>query len=168
MGDGILSGVDSPPGWIAVAALSVAVLALLLGWVNHRRYAVVRRRYEVLWGDGTADVSTLLARQIRRLEGQAERLDTVSARVDGLREDLRQSLQHVAVVRYDAFGDMGGRMSFSAAVVDDRGDGVVLSSIHARGESRTYAKGVLGGRSDVTLSPEERQALDAARSGRPD
>ena len=45
----------------------------------------------------------------------------------------------------EVFGDMGGRLSFSAAVVDDHGDGLVFSSIHARGESRTYAKGVVGG-----------------------
>ncbi len=83
-----------------------------------------------------------------------------------LRADLGQALRHVAVVRYDAFGDMGGRLSFSAAVVDDRGDGLVISSIHARGESRTYAKGVVGGASDATLSPEEQQALAAARTGK--
>ena len=82
-----------------------------------------------------------------------------------LRSDLEQALRHVAVVRYDAFGDMGGRLSFSAAVVDDHGDGLVFSSIHARGESRTYAKGVVGGGSDATLTPEEQQALAAARTG---
>ena len=54
---------------------------------------------------------------------------------------MRQSLRNVAVVRYDAFGDMGGRLSFSAALLDDIGDGIVLSSINGRGESRTYAKG---------------------------
>ncbi|GAA4117203.1 hypothetical protein GCM10022415_14840 [Knoellia locipacati] len=83
-----------------------------------------------------------------------------------LRADIGQALRHVAVVRYDAFGDMGGRLSFSAAIVDDRGDGVVLSSIHARGESRTYAKGITGGGSDATLTPEEQQALSAARTGK--
>jgi len=83
-----------------------------------------------------------------------------------LRDDIGQALRHVAVVRYDAFGDMGGRLSFSAAIVDDRGDGVVLSSIHARGESRTYAKGITEGGSDATLTPEEQQALSAARTGR--
>ena len=86
--------------------------------------------------------------------------------LEALRGDLAQALRHVAVVRYDAFGDMGGRLSFSAAIVDDRGDGVVLSSIHARGESRTYAKGITGGGADTTLMPEEQQALSAARTGR--
>lgn len=82
-----------------------------------------------------------------------------------LRHDIAQALRHVAVVRYDAFGDMGGRLSFSAAIVDDDGDGLVVSSIHGRGESRTYAKGIVGGDADATLTPEERQALAAARTG---
>lgn len=85
-----------------------------------------------------------------------------------LRHDVSQALRHVAVVRYDAFGDMGGRLSFSAAIIDDTGDGLVISSIHGRGESRTYAKGVVGGDADATLTPEERQALAAARTGSPD
>nr|WP_257908921.1 DUF4446 family protein [Janibacter limosus] len=56
---------------------------------------------------------------------------------------------------------MGGRLSFSAAIIDDTGDGVVLSSIHGRGESRTYAKGVVGGDADATLTP--RRASGARR-----
>jgi len=83
-----------------------------------------------------------------------------------LRRELAGALRNVAVVRYDAFGDMGGRLSFSAALLDEAGDGVVISSIHARGESRTYAKGLVGGKSDTTLTPEEQQALAAARSGK--
>jgi hypothetical protein len=59
-----------------------------------------------------------------------------------------------------------GRLSFSAAIIDDEGDGLVLSSIHARGESRTYAKGVVAGAADTTLTPEEQQALAAARTGK--
>ena len=58
------------------------------------------------------------------------------------------------------------QLSFSAAIIDDHGDGLVISSIHTRGESRSYAKGVVGGISEVTLTPEEQQALAAARTGK--
>lgn len=148
---------------VAVAALVASLAALALGWVAHRRHQVIERRYAVLWGEGEADVSTVLAQQARRLATERVRIDTVEARLDGLSGDLAQMLQHVAVVRYDAFGDMGGQMSFSAAVIDDNGDGMVISSVHARGESRTYAKGIVGGGSDTVLTPEEQQALAAAR-----
>jgi hypothetical protein len=71
-------------------------------------------------------------------------------------------------VRYDAFGDVSGELSFSAAIIDDHGDGLVISSIHARGDSRSYATGVLGGISHTTMTPEEQQALAAARTGKSD
>jgi hypothetical protein len=74
------------------------------------------------------------------------------------------ALRHVAVVRYDAFGDMGGRLSFSAALFDDNGDGLVISSINGRTETRTYAKSLVGLQSDHTLSPEEKDAIETARS----
>ena len=115
-----------------------------------------------------AGLAVLLVR-VNRLSDQVRRLShsrpAGAGDLAALRSDLEQALRHVAVVRYDAFGDMGGRLSFSAAVVDDHGDGLVFSTIHARGESRTYAKGVVGGSSDATLTPEEQQALAAARTG---
>jgi Protein of unknown function (DUF4446) len=133
----------SPLLSVSVAALVVSALAVAVGSLALVRVARVNaglRHLESLRPVGTGDLAAL-------------------------RADIAQALRHVAVVRYDAFGDMGGRLSFSAAVVDDRGDGLVFSSIHARGESRTYAKGVVGGASDATLTPEEQQALASARTG---
>lgn len=151
---------------IAVLACAVAFLALLLALTAHLRLQRVRRSFRVLWGDGQADVATLAARQHQRLGSLRAEVDRLRGRVESVADDTTQSLRNVAVVRYDAFGDMGGRLSFSAAILDDRGDGVVISSIHGRGESRTYAKGVVDRDSDVTLTPEEQQALAAARTGK--
>jgi hypothetical protein len=72
------------------------------------------------------------------------------------------ALRHVAVVRYDAFGDMGGRLSFSAALLDGNGDGLVISSINGRSETRTYAKSLRGMESEHRLSPEEERAIAQA------
>jgi hypothetical protein len=73
------------------------------------------------------------------------------------------ALRHVAVVRYDAFGDMGGRLSFSAAVYDDNGDGIVITAINGRSETRSYAKALTAFTSDQRLSPEEEDAIAQAR-----
>ena len=67
------------------------------------------------------------------------------------------------MVRYDAFGDMGGHLSWSLALLDDGGHGVVLTSIHGRSEARTYAKNVSGWTSEQQLSPEEEEAIANAR-----
>ena len=83
--------------------------------------------------------------------------------VAALRGEARSALKHLAVVRYDAFGDTGGHLSWSLAVLDDHGDGAVLTSIHGRNEARTYAKSVAGWTCEQQLSPEEQEALDRAR-----
>ncbi|GAB3106969.1 hypothetical protein GCM10027055_01900 [Janibacter alkaliphilus] len=131
----------------AVVLLAVGLVLALLGLL-------------ATWRRGVA-----LSTRVRALERRAP---VGEGDLEQLRGDLAQALRHVAVVRYDAFGDMGGRLSFSAALVDDSGDGLVMSSIHGRGESRTYAKAVVGGDADATLTPEEHQALAAARTGRTD
>jgi len=91
--------------------------------------------------------------------------DEVTAAVQALRTDVSTSLRHLAVVRYDAFGDMGGHLSWSMALLDDSGDGVVLSSIHGRSDARTYAKNVSGWTANQQLSPEEEEAIGFARAG---
>jgi len=151
---------------LVVLALGAVVLAIVIAVGAQLRLSRIQARYRVLWAGGEKDVAAVLSDQsgeIARLRGDLER---AREEVTAAAGDIEQSLRHVAVVRYDAFGDMGGRLSFSAAIVDDRGDGLVISSIHARGESRTYAKGIVEGDSEVTLSPEEQQALAAARTGR--
>jgi len=84
--------------------------------------------------------------------------------VAALRAEARGALRHVAVVRYDAFGDMGGHLSWSLALLDDSGDGVVLTSIHGRSDARSYAKNVAGWRCEQQLSPEEDEAIANARA----
>jgi hypothetical protein len=84
--------------------------------------------------------------------------------VAALRAETGDALRHLAVVRYDAFGDMGGHLSWSLALLDDAGDGVVLTSIHGRSDARTYAKNVAGWTSQQQLSPEEEEAVTLARA----
>lgn len=86
--------------------------------------------------------------------------------VAALRAEARDALRHLAVVRYDAFGDMGGHLSWSLALLDDGGNGVVLTSIHGRSDARSYAKSVVGWRCEQQLSPEEEDAISAARPAR--
>ena len=76
-----------------------------------------------------------------------------------------RALRDLAIVRYDALNEMSGQLSFSVALLNAAGDGVVISSINGRSETRTYAKVVLGGTGTQELSPEEEQAVRSARLG---
>jgi hypothetical protein len=76
-----------------------------------------------------------------------------------------RALRDLAVVRYDALSEMSGQLSFSVALLNALGDGVVLSSINGRSETRTYAKVINQGAGTQPLSPEEEQAVRSARLG---
>jgi Protein of unknown function (DUF4446) len=82
--------------------------------------------------------------------------------VDSLLVGLSESLRHIAVVRYDAPDGVSAGESWSLALLDDAGDGVVLSSLSGRGDPATYATNIRGGESDRPLTHEERQAVDYA------
>ena len=113
-------------------------------------------------------IAVAAARQARPRRGSG--IDALPEDLHGLRQEVAamraegvDALRHLAVVRYDAFGDMGGHLSWSLALLDDGGDGVVLTSIHGRSEARTYAKSVTGWSSEQQLSPEEVEAIQHAR-----
>ena len=76
-----------------------------------------------------------------------------------------RALRDIAIVRYDALQEMSGQLSFSLALLNALGDGVVLSSINGRAETRTYAKPVVAGKGGQQLSPEEAEAVHTARLG---
>ncbi len=139
--------------WLSLAALAVAIAALLLALVALGRSGGTRGR-----GGRTPP------HRRRRAIREPLSPDRVTAEIQALQQDSASALRHVAVVRYDAFGDMGGHLSWSLALLDDGGDGVVLTSIHGRSDSRTYAKNVTGWSASQQLSPEESEAIGFARS----
>jgi hypothetical protein len=83
-----------------------------------------------------------------------------------LGDRLSRSVQRVGLIRYDAFEDMGGRLSFSCAMLDEHGTGVVVTSINGRQDTRVYAKPVVNGSSDHNLSEEEEDAIREALAGK--
>lgn len=113
----------------------------------------------------TPELQALLDAQThhtQRIEAALRRLAAESRRQA---TGLRGAVQHVGMVRYDAFEDVGGRLSFSCALLDGRGDGVVITSINGRQDTRVYAKPVNGGQSTHNLSEEEVTAIQQAVSG---
>jgi Protein of unknown function (DUF4446) len=153
--------------WIALVGAVAGLLALVLAGLALARIRRLHRGYTLLQADD--DSESFVAAVTRKTEEVGQlRADVraVQGRLDVVQSDLADALRHVAVVRYDAFGDMGGRLSFSVALLDDAGDGLVLTSINGRTETRTYCKGVKAGTSEASLSPEEQQAITFARRGR--
>jgi hypothetical protein len=150
---------------IAIGGAAAGVVGILTAISAHVRVSRLRRGFASLDGDGKDTVLDAVRRSGAETSEMRRHLETLRSELTATRNDVTDALRHVAVVRYDAFGDMGGRLSFTVALLDDAGDGVVLSSIHGRSESRSYAKGVKSGVSEQSLSPEEQQAIELAMRG---
>ncbi|MFN2389151.1 MAG: DUF4446 family protein [Actinomycetota bacterium] len=149
-----------------VVATTAALLAFLLALVLALRVRKLRSEYAILRGDaGEKDVVAAVAGAMRRLDAVDKRIDGVVSDHEAQVATDRFALQRFSIVRYDAFEEMGGRLSFSAALLDDHGDGVVITSINGRTESRTYAKPIKSLSSEHNLSEEEREAIAAAVAG---
>ena len=140
---------------LAVTGAGCGVLALLLAALALLRLRRLARPHGARRRGGPEDPA-----------GAAAAIDSVDLRTEAaVAPPLRapgDAIRNVAVVRYDAFSDIGGQLSFSAALLDDAGDGIVLTVINGRNETRTYAKDIRDGTSVHRLSDDEVGAIDRA------
>lgn len=131
-----------------------------------RRLDTHNRRWSAIARDASGmDLETVLAEHARERAALLARHEEAQGRLARLEDGLVARKGRLGVVRYDAFPDVGGEHSFSLALLDDAGDGAVISSIIGREEARVYCKGMIQGRSDRTLTHEEKRAIESAQSG---
>ncbi len=162
-----MDDLTSPVGLVALAACALALLAVLLGLVLLRRVGRLRAAQRVVLGDRgvrdlgdhaaglDADFRALHAYVTDAAQGLDGRLAHVEARLEG-------TIAHAGLVRYDAYNEMSGRQSTSLALLDGTRSGIVLSAIHHRDQARLYVKQVHEGRGELTLAPEEEEAVRLA------
>lgn len=143
---------------MVLISLGLGALTLLLSALSQGR-----RRNEprgpIQMDDVLRGVLEGQARQITRLEAAVKSLSATDRRQEGL---LDGAVRRVGLVRYDAFEDVGGRLSFSCALLDARGNGVVVTSINGRQDTRVYAKPIVEAGSHYNLSIEEEEAIRQA------
>lgn len=153
---------DSTLTLIALVAIGLSVLAIVFSIVGGGGRRAKEPTGPIQMSEALRGVLTGHAERIERLEQAVRVLNATDKKqqvlVDG-------SVRHVALLRFDAFEDVGGRLSFSCALLDDHGTGVVLTSINGRQETRVYAKPITHGASSYNLSTEEAEAIRQAMAG---
>jgi uncharacterized protein DUF4446 len=142
----------------------VVVLALVLAVVGLiRRVRKLGRRLEgITRGSDDQSIEAVLNSHLERVRKALKEVEAVSARTAIVERGLQGTFGRVGLVRFNPFEDTGGNQSFALALLDGRGDGFVVSSLHARGGTRIYAKAVAAGTSEANLSDEETEALRQA------
>ena len=136
---------------------------LVVALVQARRIGRLRRQLDGLTrGNDGADLGAVLDAHLDKVYAVARQVDELGARAAVVEAAQRRSFQRIGLVRFNPFEDTGGNQSFVLALLDQAGDGFVISSLHARGGTRVYGKAVAKGTSESNLSAEESEALRLA------
>ena len=150
---------------LIVMAVAIVVL-LVLVILQSIRIGRAVDTYRRLVRDGSGgSLDDVLQAHVARVEQVRGRLGEIDAAQAELEHRSQTSIQHVGLVRFNPFEDTGSDQSFALALLDDRRDGVVISSLHGRTNTRLFAKPVEGGASSHALSDEEAQAIREALGG---
>jgi len=154
------------PAVILLILLAVAVGGLTV-WVAllQRSERTLRRRLRRIVPNvpgGETGLDEILDTQARRADALSTRVDALVRLQQELETVLQRSIQRVGVVRFNPFPDTGGDQSFAIALLDRIGNGLVISSLHSRADTRVFAKQIANGRSRYPLSDEEQNAIKAA------
>jgi hypothetical protein len=152
---------------LVVAVLGVVLLILLvLVVIQSARLGRAVRDYRTLVGDGRGgSLGEVLDEHIGRVDAVARRLGEMDQVHASLEHRTLTSLQHIGLVRFNPFDDTGSDQSFAIALLDGERDGIVISSLHGRANTRVFAKPVQAGSSPHALSTEEEQAIRIAVAG---
>jgi hypothetical protein len=147
---------------VVALVVAVVVLGAWVAWLQRSEARLRRRLRRVLPEGESSGIDEILDRQLKRIDSLTERIDALNKLHHELENLSQRTIQKVAVIRYNPFSDTGGDQSFAIALLDSLGNGVVLSSLHSRTDTRVFAKAVQSGRSKYQLSDEEQDAIKKA------
>ncbi len=147
-----------------VGVLGILIIVMYLIIIHlYMNLSYLKKRYKkMMTGVESGNLERMLIGHIDRVKAvvdEQEKLKLENKRIDAL---LRQALTKVGVVRFSAFEEMGGDLSYAVAMLDANNNGVVFSSIFAREDSRSYVKPVENGKSSYALTNEEEEAIRKA------
>src|SRR5690606_37083723 len=127
-------------GTLLIVAIVLAIAAIVIGVIAIQGERRVRATYSRFARGRREDVVTLIEMHLDEVARLRDEVRRQRAYADHLRALLGRTVSRVGTVRYDAFDDMGGRLSFSMALLDEHGDGSLITAMNGRVQTRTYAK----------------------------
>ena len=148
---------------LLLASIFIGLICLILLIVNYSKTNKLIKKYNRLMkGADNKNLEAMLLSHLDTIKDGLSRLDDIEADLKNQNARLKKCTQNIGLVRYNAFDQMGGDQSFSVALLDDRGDGFVLTNLYGRNSSSTFAKPVKLRQSTYPLTNEEMEAIERA------
>ena len=156
-------GIDLDIALIVIAALMVLVVILIIiTIVNAVHLKKLKERYRIFMsGKSAKSLEETLIRRLDQVDTLLSANKENERNIAKLFENNQFVFQKAGLVKYDAFSEMGGKLSFSVALLNEKNDGFIINAMHSREGCYTYIKEIIEGNS-IIVSEEEKKALDQA------
>lgn len=154
-------GFDSDYMIIGLAAVCMILLIMII--VNMAQISKLKKKYnKFMSGKNAKSLEDTLIKRLDQVDTLMEANKANEKNIKKLFTDMKFTFQKVGLVKYDAFNEMGGKLSFSLALLNQTNDGFVLNAVHSREGCYTYIKEIVDGNSIIVLAEEEQEALKMA------
>lgn len=151
--------------YVIIGLAIVTLILLILYIVNVVQMNQLKKRYKVFMsGKNARNLEKTLIERLDQVDALMEANVENKKAIQDLLAKMKFTFQKVGLVKYDAFHEMGGKLSFSLALLNETNDGFVLNAVHSREGCYTYVKDIIAGNSVILLSPEEKEALEIAKN----
>ncbi|MCR4779386.1 MAG: DUF4446 family protein [Lachnospiraceae bacterium] len=162
----MLDSIFSYTNYIALSGAVLSLVILIILIVVLVRFSKLKAKYiTFMKGSDGKMLEDEITRRFAEIDTLKSNQVTMKKQIESINETLLGTYQKLGVVKYDAFEEMGGKLSFAICMLNDVNDGFIMNSMHSSREGCfTYVKEIIKGQSFVELSSEEKQALERAKS----
>ena len=157
-------GIDGSYVIIGLAVIILIVVVLLIKTLSNLK-SYKEKLQHFMRGENAESLEKCLLERADAMDTAIEKSDRNADDIEMLCKSMMFAFQKFAIVKYDAFSEMGGKLSFSLCMLTENNDGFILSSVHNASEGcYTYVKEIIRGESYVLLSDDEKNALEQAKN----
>ena len=154
---------ESIQPWIGMATIVLVIALLVYCVILHIRLGSLKKKYDFfMQGDNGASLERKLSVEVSEIRDAAKGLETMMTEQAALRNIQSNTIQKIGFIKYNAFENIGNDLSFALTLLDGNNNGICISSIYGRNESRIFSKPIVKGKSLVSLSQEELESLNEA------
>ena len=154
---------ESIQPWIGMATIVLVIALLVYCVILHIRLGSLKKKYDFfMQGDNGASLERKLSVEVSEIRDAAKGLETMMTEQVAIRNIQSNTIQKIGFVKYNAFENIGNDLSFALTLLDGNNNGICISSIYGRNESRIFSKPIVKGKSLVSLSQEELESLNEA------
>lgn len=148
---------------ILLIVMGVCVLLLILLIINLIKTIKLKKKYQqFMEGKDGKSLESIINDTYNKYDDVCKKVDNNSENIEQIIKNLKKTYQKMGIVKYDAFNEMGGKLSFSLALLDKDNNGFIINAMHSREGCYTYVKEIVKGESYIVLADEEREALNEA------